>query len=229
MTYELIYSRAFLEKVSLWPKHLQEMAFQAADHVAQDPHLHDYQRPYLTPYRQKHPTANHQYTVFFIIATASTLFIAWINDTTCLHETRANYPDPCLKEFERLLLKNEIEKFDPLFHEIKFEVHPNKSKPIRCRSQFLGKEITLNSYFAGPRTFIGHAFHCEEPNVNIAKMHVGMFLNKLHDELSSAKVAFEFILHKLGLQHEISLLTECYDPNKWEIIYDSDDFILRRK
>jgi len=229
MPYNNIYSRDFLEKVSSWPRPFRDMAFQAADHVAQDPHLHDYQRTYLTPYRQKHPTTNHQYTLFFIMPSADIIFFAWINDSTCLHETRANYPDPCLKEFERLLSRNEIEKFDPLFHEINFEIHPNKSKPIRCRSQFLGQETTLNTYLAGPNSFIGHAFHCDEMNLDIAKRHVEMFLNKLHGELSLSKVAFEFTLHKLGLQHEISLLTYSHDPNKWEIIPDPDDFILRKK
>src|SRR5690606_28752442 len=145
MTYKVIYSRAFLEKVSGWPDNLKKIAFEAAEHAALDPSLNDYKRPYLTPYRQKHPTTDHQYTLYFLEQSGREIFIAWINDSSCLHDTRNELTDPCLKEFKKLQGRRAIENFDPKYHQIVFEVHPDRSKPIRCRSQYLGYETTLNT------------------------------------------------------------------------------------
>ena len=172
MNFSVIYSRDFLVKVFGWPNHLKDMAFQAAEHAAQNPNLHDYFRDYLTPYKQKHPTTDHQYTLYFLIVPTSEIFIAWINDTNCLHDTRANFPDPCRKEFERRQAKKLIEVYDPNFHKVQFEVHPNSKKPIMCRSSYLGYEVQLNSQIQNPNVLIGHAFYCWEPVDEIAELQL---------------------------------------------------------
>lgn len=230
MAYNIIYSRSFLEKVFNWPDNLREMAFEAAEHAALDPCLNDYKRPYLTPYRQKHPTTNHQYTLYFLEQSATEIFIVWINDSSCLHDTRNKLTDPCLKEFQKLQGQGSIENFDPKYHQIVFEVHPDASKPIRCRSQFLGHETYLNTYFdSSISTFIGHAFYCEEPNIDIAKRHVKEFLNELYTSLSSASKELEIHLDKNSHPHEVMLLAEGHDQNQWEIVSNPNDFILKRK
>ncbi len=230
MAYNIIYSRTFLEKVSNWPESLRKMAFEAAEHAALDPSLNDYKRPYLTPYRQKHPTTDHQYTLYFLELSTTEIFIAWINDSTCLHDTRNKQTDPCLKEFEKLQAQGSIENFDPKYHQIVFEVHPDVSKPIRCRSQFLGHETYLNTYLdSSIPAFVGHAFNCDEPNTDIAKRHVKEFLSELHSSLTSSSKELEIHLDKKSHLHEIMLLTEGHNQNQWEIIADPDDFILKKK
>lgn len=229
MTWKPIYSRMFLEKVLSWPEPLRRMAFEAAKHVCLDPSLNDYKRSYLTPYRQKHPTANHQYTLYFLEVLPNEIFFAWINDTSCLHDTRNQLTDPCLREFNKLRGRNLIEMYDASIHKIVFEVHPDKLRPFRCRSTFLNGETTLNSYTADGSEYIGHAFNCDEPNFEIAKVHVNKFLNRLYDELASNNIPFEFQFSKLGHQREVSLLTSAFDPQKWIIVDDVEDFILKNK
>lgn len=229
MSYKPIYSRKFLEKVFNWPSSLKDMAFQAAEHACLDPDLNDYKRTYLTPYRQKHPTSDHQYTLYFKVISSDGVFFAWINDTTCLHDTRNQRTDPCLKEFQRLDSIGEIEKFSSQFHQMVFEVHPDKTKPFKCRSRFLGREINLASHTCGNNDYIGHAFHCDEENFEIAKIHAKEFLEKLYLELSPVKISFEFQFTKVGHQDEVTLLSQSFNPNQWEIISDIEDFILRKK
>lgn len=229
MSYKPIYSRAFLEKVFDWTSNLKNMAFQAANHACIDPDLNDYKRTYLTPYRQKHPTSNHQYTLYFKVISSDEVFFAWINDQTCLHDTHNKLTDPCLKEFQRLQNKGEIEIYDSQYHQIVFEVHPDKSKPIKCRSRFLGSEINLVSHTCDNIDFIGHAFHCDEENHEIAILHAKEFLEKLYLELSAVKISFKFQFIKVGHQDEVALLSQSFNPNQWEIISDIEDFILRKK
>lgn len=229
MTYKPIYSRMFYEKVFGWSRPLRAMAFEAAEHVCLDPSLNDYKRAYLTPYRQKHPTTDHQYTLYFLEVSPNEIFFAWINDTSCLHDTRNQLTDPCLKEFKRLLRRGLIEAYDLSKHKIVFEVHPDRSRPIRCRSTLLNGETTLNSYTADGNTYIGHAFNCDEPNFEIAKIHVKEFLNCLYGELASSNIPFEFQFTKSGHQREVMLLTSAIDPQKWVIVDDAEDFILKNK
>ena len=196
--------------------------------MAQDPELDEYKRPYLTPYRQKHPTTDHQYTLYFLIVSKNEIFFVWINDSTCLHTTRANYPDPCQKEFDRLKENGLLEKFDPNFHKLNFEVNPNKKKPIQCRSKFLNYEITFNSYLQG-NEFIGHAFYCDEPIDEIALMHVSQFLNELFLHLDQNKINLQIQFIKIGHSREIQLISDSYNKAQWDIIDDTEDFILRKK
>ena len=228
MAYKPVYSRLFLEKVLSWPQGLRTMAFETALHACQDPNLNDYKRPYLTPYRQKHPTTDHQYTLYFEIISSSEVFFVWINDQNCLHDTRNELTDPCLKEFKRLQTRKEIEKYDQKFHQIVLEVQPDKSKPIRCRSRLLGRETTLNTY-PDNSSYIGHAFFCDEENFEIAKIHVSKFLDELHKLLTTNKIEFQFQFTKAGHHHEISLLEEAYNPDRWDPISDREDYILKIK
>jgi hypothetical protein len=228
MAFQVIYARTFLEKVFSWPLKLQHMAFEAANHAALDPSLVDYKRDYLTPFRQKHPTTNHQYTLYFLMLSSDQIFFAWINDSTCLHDTRNKITDPCLKEFQRLQNKNDIEAYDPKFHKFVFEVHPNQAKPIRCRSRYLGHETTLNTYLDGTALFVGHGFYCDEPCLEIAKIHVGQFLNELHMVLIQQRLELQIQFTKQGHDHEIDLLNETHDRQKWIIVDDIDDFILKK-
>ena len=230
MAFTVIYSRTFLEKVSNWPSQLQAMAFEAAEHAAINPTLNDYVRPAIVPYKQKHPTTDRQYTLYFeILPSTNEIFVVWINDTSCLHDTRANFSDPCQKEFEKLRNRDQLEKFNLKYHKIIFEVHPNSSKPINCRSSFLGGEITLNTYFDSSQSiYIGHAFYCDEPCAEIAKRHVSDFLVELDTLLTTAKHSFQFQFIKLGHAHEINLLTSVYDSSRWTLIDDIEDFILNK-
>jgi hypothetical protein len=228
--YKVIYSRLFLDKISLWPDNLKNMALEASEHVALDPSLNDYKRPYLTPYRQKHPTTDHQYTLYFLVISTTEIFFAWINDKSCLHDTRNKLTDPCQKEFDKLIKNGVIETFDQKYHQIVFEIHPDKSKPIRCRSRFLGYETILNTYHdSSTQTYIGHAFYCEESNIDIAKRHVKEFLNELYSSLVASSKKLEIHLEEQSHLHEILLLTESYNHDQWDIVDDQDDFILRRK
>lgn len=229
MAYKPIYSRMFLDKVLAWPSTLRDMAFAAAEHACVDPHLHDYQRGYLTPYRQKHPTTDHQYTLYFLVISSTEVFFAWINDRGCLHDTRNELTDPCLKEFKRLQGKKEIENFDPKYHQLVFEIHPDKTKPFKCRSRFLGGEIQLASYLLSGSSFVGHAFSCDEPNEGIAKIHATEFLQKLYEELTAGKIDFEIKFPVLGQQYEAELLEEAHNPSQWEIETDAEFFILRKR
>lgn len=229
MAYKPIYSRLFLEKVLKWPEPLCDMAFEAAKHTCVDPDLNDYKRPYLTPYRQKHPKSDHQYTLYFLVVSQTEVFFTWINDPNFLHDTRNELTDPCLKEFKRLQNKKEIEVFDPKFHQIVFEVHPDKTKPFKCRSRLLGGEIHLASHLLSGNNFVGHAFSCDEQNDGIALMHATQFLNKLHEELTSGKIVFEIKFPKLGHQLEAKLLEQAKTSARWEVIPDTDFFMLRKK
>lgn len=228
MAFETIYSRTFLIKVFAWPKSLQDMAFEAAKHAALAPDLNDYKRDYLTPYRQKHPTTDHQYTLFFTVHDQSHIFIVWINDSTCLHDTRANFQDPCRKEFERLRKNGQLENYEASKHHVQFKVHPDSSKPIRCHSRYLGYDIYLNSYMIGTTEFVGHAFVCEEPNREIAKIHTSEFLALLHKHLSQKNFKLKFQFTKMGHDEEVALLTNSYDVSQWRVIDDPEDFILEK-
>ncbi len=228
MAFQIVYSRKFLEKVLSWRHPLRDMAFQAAEHAALDPDLPEYKRPYLTPFRQKHPTTDHQYTLFFKTISATEIFIVWINDTSCLHETRANYPDPCRKEFERLLAKGELETYDSAVHHVQFKVQPDAARPFRCRSIYLNQKTTLNTYAVGAKDFIGHAFYCGEPDPAIADLHVREFLRLLHAHLTKNGLAFQFQFTKLGHDIEIDPLTRIHNPRQWQIVTDTEDFILKK-
>lgn len=231
MPHKVIYSRFFLERVYSWDKSLRDMAFQAAEHAALDPNHTDYSRAYLTPFKQKHPSSDHQYTLYFeIINSPTSIFVCWINDDTCLHDTRMSYgDDPCLKEFNKVRTKNNLETYDPKYHNIQFEVHPDKNKPIRCRSRLLGEEIQVNTFPDSSGGFIAHAFNCTDTHREIALKHVKEFLNCLHDHLSKNKIDFKFCIYKVGQQAQIDQLTISHDSSQWQIIDDQDDFIMMRR
>lgn len=228
MAFRIIYSRRFLEKVLSWKQDLKDMAFEAAEHVAQDPNLDAYKRPYLTPFRQKHPTTDHQYTLFFTLVSKDEVFFVWINDNSCLHETRANYPDPCRKEFERLQAKGELETYAPTVHEVIFDVQPDANRPLRCRSTYLNHKTTLNTFAMAKNDFVGHAFYCSEPDTKIADIHVQNFLNLLHDHLVKNGLGLQIQFIKMGHDVEIDRLTRTHDPQKWRIVPDPEDFILQK-
>jgi len=230
MNFIVIYSRTFLEKVSDWTDALKNMAIRAAEHAAQNPNLTDYVRPYLTPIKQKHPPTDRQYTLYFEIVSANEIYIIWINDPSCLHDTRANFDDPCYKEFKRLQDKGRLERFDPDFHKLKFHVRPNRQKIVMCRSHYLGKEVLLNTGDDGSGTLVGYAFSCSETHTDIAVIHIGQFLERLHNELAQnqTRTPFQIQFTKNGFQREIELLTSGHDPAKWQIVDDQEDFILRK-
>jgi hypothetical protein len=228
MTFQIVYSRKFLEKVLSWRQALKDMAFQATEHAAQDPDLPEYRRPYLTPFRQKHPTTDHQYTLYFKPISANEIFVVWINDTSCLHETRANYPDPCRKEFERLLAKGDLETYDPAVHHVRFDVQPDPARPFRCRSTYLNQKTTLNTFVIGASAFVGHAFYCGEPDPAIADIHVREFLRLLHEHLTMHGANLQFQFTKVGHDVEIDRLTRTHDPRQWHVVDDLEDFILRK-
>ena len=229
MSFSVIYSREFLTKVFSWPQQLKSMAFQAAEHAAQDPNLHDYFRAYITPYRQKHPTTDHQYTLYFLIVSNSEIFVTWINDSSCLHTTRANFPDPCNKEFQRLKSKGLLEAYNPNDHKVQFEVNPSSQKPLMCRSRFLGENVLLNSYFQD-QSIVGYAFSCSETIEGIAEIHVANFLDLLHEELTRNHSSKEFQIEftKLGHAREMNLLSKSSDKSKWQVVDDKEDFILKK-
>jgi len=88
----------------------------------------------------------------------------------------------------------------------------------------------LNTYLdSSIPAFVGHAFYCDEPNVDIAKSHVKDFLSELYSSLTSSSKELEIHLDKKTHRHEIMLLTEDHDQNQWEIVADPADFILRKK
>ncbi len=228
MAFRIVYSRKFLEKVLSWRQDLKDMAFEAAEHAAQDPNLDIYKRPYLTPFRQKHPTTDHQYTLFFTPVSKDEIFFVWINDTSCLHETRANYPDPCRKEFERLSSKGELETYVPNVHHVVFDVQPDASRPFRCRSTYLNYKTTLNTYKVANNDFVGHAFYCGEPDAQIADIHVREFLTLLHARLVKNGLSLQIQFTKLGHDLEIDRLTRTHDRQQWRIVADPEDFILEK-
>jgi hypothetical protein len=162
------------------------------------------------------------------VVSTTELFFIWINDPSCLHDTYNEKTDPCLKEFRRLEARQLLEDYDPLFHQIVFEVHPDKKKPFRCRSRLLGAETIVNTYFIQPNSYISHSFSCDETEDEIAKIHVGQFLKKLYELLHTNGLAFEFQMTKLGHQREILLLVQAYDPTQWSIVDDDEDFILKK-
>ena len=146
-----------------------------------------------------------------MIVSKDEIFFVWINDNSCLHTTRANYPDPCQKEFDRLKSRHELENFDPAIHHFKFEIRPNKLKPFQCRSLFLNHEVTLNSYLDG-NLYIGHAFYCDEPIDKIAYNHVKSFLSALATYLEHSKIDMQIQFIKNGHAREIDLITFSFPP-----------------
>lgn len=228
MAFRILYSRYFLEKVYSWKASLKDLAFQAAEHAAINPHLHEYVRPGLDPYRQKISTTDGQYKLYFEIFTPiNAIYVSWINDDTCFHDTRANYPDPCKKEFERLRQQKKLEVFDRDVHTFRFEVKPNPQRPLCCRSKFQRHEVTLNSYL-DPTTSIHSAgsFFCDDPNLDIAHMHVGHFLAELYTHVKTNKIQFEIRIYRQGHDQEIALLEKSRDGRQWQNVPDADDFIL---
>ncbi len=231
MAHRVLYSRFFLERVFSWKLNLQNMVFHAVDHVAQDPYLHDYIRPGLAPYRQKIPAANGQYKLFFeVLASINAVYFSWVNDDTCLHDTRANFPDPCKKEFDRLRLLNKLEIFDSQIHTFQFEVKPNAMKPVCCRSKYLNGEVLLNSNInATTNIHSAHSFYCSESHQEIARKHTMYFLRDLHAYIIANSIRFEIRIYRQGHNEEIALLDSVYDRIQWRNEPDLDYYILAKR
>ena len=60
-------------------------------------------------------------------------------------------------------------------------------------------------------------------------MHATQFLNKLHKELATFKIEFEIKFPILGHHFEAKLLDQAKTSAQWEVIPDTDFFILRKK
>ena len=229
MKYGIIYSRIFLEKVLSWPQDLQDEAFAAVNHLAENPNLKEYIRDKIVPYRQKIGISDGQMKLYFFLL-PNAVYIAWINDKSCPHNTFNVRTDPCHKEWERLLNNGDIKPFDPKTHILFFEVDPRATQPFRSRSTYLGKKIVLA---ASPdpenkKRFVAHAFHCEEDFPGIDLIHTKEFLRELGNHLTNNKTDFEIRLVKNGLEREVDLLTSSHDPATWRIIPDDEDFILEK-
>jgi hypothetical protein len=190
--------------------------------------LNDYSRVYLTPYKQKHPTTDHQYTLFYEIISADEVYFVLVKDDSCLHDTRGNHDDPCLKKFQKLRTDKDLETFDNKLHKPQFEVQPDKKKPFRCRSRYLGYEITLNSTsIDGNKSFFGHAFGCDDPHPEIARKHTKDFLKDLHGHILANKLVFEIRITREGNAETIDLLENAFEPTQWSIVDDEEEFILQ--
>lgn len=225
MSYKPIYSRPFLVQTYSMVQYRQDMIFEAAEHVCKDPTLHDYIRPYLVPFKQKHPTTDKQYALYFIENPGREIFFVWVNDDSCLHTTRANYDDPCTKKFLKLKDDNDLELYDALLHKPQFEVHPKSILPIKCRSRFLGYEVNLRSNKIDDG-YEGYSFSCDDPHEKIAIRHTKLFLKELFAHIKKIKVKFKITIIKLGNEDIIEMLKSSYEPSEWNEVDDAEDFIL---
>lgn len=203
----------------------QQMIWEAAAHVCVDPDLHDYVRHYIHPYKQKHPTTDKTYTLYFIKVSVTEVFFIWVNDDSCLHTTRANYDDPCTKKFLKLKADNGLENYDQRFHQPQFEVHPKAVLPLKCRSRYLGYEISISSSNVGDG-YVAHSFACDDPNVSIALIHTKKFLKDLVAHIRSLGVKFRITLYKQGNEDLIELLRNGHETADWDLTEDQEEFEL---
>ena len=207
---------------------LKRMIFQAADHACLDPDLNDYVRQNIVPYKQKHPPADKQYTLYFQRISVSEVYFMWVNDVSCLHDTRANYDDPCTKEFLRIRDRNLLELYDAKFHHPQFEVHPKSNLPIRCRSRFLGYEVSIASNKIG-NGFEAYSFSYDDPHPNILNRHTHVFLEALHAHVKKVNIPFKITIFARGNEDTVVLLRTNYNRNQWNevvVVGNEEDFIL---
>lgn len=204
---------------------LRQMIWDAATHVCVDPDLHDYVRHYIHPYKQKHPTTNKEYTLYFIKVSATEVFFIWVNDDSCLHTTRANYDDPCTKKFLKLKTDDDLEKYDQQLHHPQFEVHPKAVLPLKCRSRYLGNEVSISSSKIGDE-YVAHSFACDDPHPEIGLIHTKKFLKALIAHIRSLGVKFRITLFKQGNEDLIQLLRNGREPGDWDLAEDDEEFEL---
>src|SRR6185437_3122180 len=115
---KLLKSKAFINKVLDMTPAQQADVEKTIGFIMADPDNKDFKRYYLTPYLQAHLLQDKQYTIYFEVRdNRQTIYCVWINDDTCLHDTRGNVEDPDLKEFDRLRKAGELEAFNKDFHE----------------------------------------------------------------------------------------------------------------
>lgn len=225
MAYIPIYSRPFLEQVFRRPTNRRQMIWDAANHTYQDPDHHDYVRHYLHPFKQKHPTTDKQYTLYFTKVSVNEVFFIWVNDDSCLHTTRANYDDPCTKKFLKLKKDNELETYDTQFHHPQFEIHPKAVLPLKCRSRYLGFEVSISSNKIGS-SYEAHSFACDDPHHEIAIIHTQKFLKALSAHVRMLTVSFKITLFIQGNEDLIILLRNSFEASDWNLSEDAEEFVL---
>ena len=123
-------SRIFIKKYGNFSAPEKADIEKAAKRVLTRPDDNQFKRDYLTPYRQEHPT-NKQLTIFFEhFQDKKKVFFVWINDQSCLHDTRKKHgEDPCIVEFKKLQLSGNLEQYSPEIHEGELKITPRDSDP----------------------------------------------------------------------------------------------------
>jgi hypothetical protein len=155
--YRPVHSETFAVTLRDFDQVRQADIEKAIKRVLVNPLLPAYQRTYLTPYRQEHPT-DKQITIFFEVDAARQLvFFVWVNDDDHLHDTRKNHgDDPCVKEFDRLRQAGDLEVYDQDRHEGKFSSkprHPSGSAPIYLSFEKYDTSVFMHALDDGNGTY----------------------------------------------------------------------------
>ncbi|MBS1985594.1 MAG: hypothetical protein JST16_15630 [Bdellovibrionales bacterium] len=207
-----VFSKAFAQKVRSFAPARQEDIDKAVKRVLVDPDNKQYRRPYLTPYRQEHPS-DKTLTLFFEPVAADGVFFVWINDERHPHDTHKNHgDDPCVKEFVRLRDARELESYSKDFHEGKFTVQPRANAPKFLRFEKYGASVHGNVSHDGAVHF-SMAIASPDDESDLFD-HYKLFIAKTREHFMEQGLPFEFRVFDGNDEFE-RLLGENIEPGHW--------------
>lgn len=216
-----MYSKIFSEKLRVLTLAVRADIEKAIARVLTNPTLQQYQRPYLTPYCQEHPSDKTLTLFFEILGPLNKVFFVWINDERHPHDTHKNHgDDPCLKEFSRLRASGSLETYSQNFHEGVFTVKPRANKPNFMVFEKYGVSVFSPVYHDGAIFYI-MAITTRAENDEIHD-HYSVFIEKLHQHFSSTKQPFEIRVNS-GDHDFQKLVEDNIDPSKWKLNGASGD------
>lgn len=189
--WKAVFSRTFSLKRRDFVQSRQDDISKAVERVLVDPFHTNYQRSYLKPYKQEHPT-DKALTIFFAIPNKPTnrVFFVWVNDDNHPHNTHGNQADPCIKEFLRLKNSNQLEDYDEDFHEGKLTLKPRPNSPIFLKFEKYGASVHSNILDDGSTRFaMGVA--------SLSRLddffdHYKLFFEKIREHFIQHQMPFEF-------------------------------------
>lgn len=224
-------SRIFIKKCGALSPSAKADIDKAVQRVLVSPSDHQFKRDYLTPYKQEHPT-DKQLTIFFEhLSSAGKVFFTWINDPSCLHDTRKKHgEDPCIMKFKKLQAAGSLEQYSEDFHEGKIEITPRSSDP----HFFDFNAIDIRSY-GNILKDDGYQYYCmgiefrdtKSENIDTLFIHHAFLLLKcLHGHFKSNGQRFEFRIPPVFNTEIINYLNQAYDKLEWQVTSSSSLFIL---
>lgn len=227
----IIKSKAYIYQYLRLKQEDRKLVDKSLEYLLQDPTLEKFKRPYLTKYslRQIHPGADKQLTIFFEILTSGDVFLRWMNDYTCLHDTWGNSEDPCLKSLVSFMSSSKNEIYQKEIHEPVFKYDPKHGSPVFIRLDKLGMRIHANPYFNGSEIIsesIGiYDLDGEDREEIVEFLDFELFFKLLADlfrKENLKKFSFQFN-NQIISQFIINLALNSIDKNDWEIKFDSEN------